>query len=140
MGALEEELKKAAGSRFKLIATDGVFSMDGVIADLPAICELADRFGAMPEAARNLENVIRLKIRARRLGIVAIDYQQGELVLTAAQTTKVDPQRLLRLLTQARGGLRVTPGHKIHAPVPHGGSEKLFQAVQQLLDKLGEST
>ncbi len=102
--------------------------------------ELLDRFGAMPEAARNLENVIRLKIRARRLGIVAIDYQQGELVLTAAQTTKVDPQRLLRLLTQARGGLRVTPGHKIHAPVPHGGSEKLFQAVQQLLDKLGEST
>ena len=102
--------------------------------------ELLDRFGAMPEAARNLENVIRLKIRARRLGIVAIDYQQGEIVLTAAQTTKVDPQRLLRLLTQARGGLRVTPGHKIHAPVPHGGSEKLFQAVQQLLDKLGEST
>ncbi|MBI3897305.1 MAG: glycine C-acetyltransferase [Gammaproteobacteria bacterium] len=37
----------AAGARFKLIATDGVFSMDGVVADLPSICELADRHGAL---------------------------------------------------------------------------------------------
>jgi len=37
----------AAGARFKLIATDGVFSMDGVIADLPSICDLADRHGAL---------------------------------------------------------------------------------------------
>jgi transcription-repair coupling factor (superfamily II helicase) len=100
--------------------------------------ELLDRFGAMPEAARNLEHVIRLKIRARRLGIVAIDHQKGELVLTAGEATKVDPQRLVRLLTQARGGLRVTPGHKIHAPAPHGGPEKLFRAAQRLLDNLGE--
>jgi glycine C-acetyltransferase len=38
---------EAAGARFKLIATDGVFSMDGIIADLRAICDLADRHGAM---------------------------------------------------------------------------------------------
>jgi glycine C-acetyltransferase len=37
----------AAGVRFKLIATDGVFSMDGYLADLPAICDLAERHGAM---------------------------------------------------------------------------------------------
>src|SRR5438874_13461444 len=37
----------AAGARFKLIATDGVFSMDGIVADLRAICDLADRHGAM---------------------------------------------------------------------------------------------
>ena len=37
----------AAGARFKLIATDGVFSMDGIVADLAAICDLADRHGAL---------------------------------------------------------------------------------------------
>ncbi len=38
---------EAAGARFKLIATDGVFSMDGIIADLRGICDLADRHGAL---------------------------------------------------------------------------------------------
>lgn len=37
----------AAGARHKLIATDGVFSMDGIIANLPAICDLAEEFGAL---------------------------------------------------------------------------------------------
>jgi glycine C-acetyltransferase len=47
MAALEEELKKAEGSRFKLIATDGVFSMDGIIANLQGVCDLAERYDAM---------------------------------------------------------------------------------------------
>ncbi|MGQ3209974.1 MAG: glycine C-acetyltransferase [Shinella sp.] len=47
MTALEEELKKAEGSRFKMIATDGVFSMDGIIANLQGVCDLAEKYGAM---------------------------------------------------------------------------------------------
>ncbi|QDV30959.1 2-amino-3-ketobutyrate coenzyme A ligase [Planctopirus ephydatiae] len=47
MTELEERLKEASGARFRLIATDGVFSMDGYIANLPAICELADKYDAM---------------------------------------------------------------------------------------------
>lgn len=49
MTALEEQLIKAneEGARFKVIATDGVFSMDGVIADLASICDLADKYDAM---------------------------------------------------------------------------------------------
>ena len=49
MAALEEQLIAAteAGARFKLIATDGVFSMDGVIANLKGICDLADKYDAM---------------------------------------------------------------------------------------------
>ncbi|MCW1991966.1 glycine C-acetyltransferase [Bradyrhizobium diazoefficiens] len=48
MNELEDRLKEADrdGARFKLIATDGVFSMDGYVARLPAICALAERYGA----------------------------------------------------------------------------------------------
>ncbi len=47
MNDLEEQLKKAEGARRKLIATDGVFSMDGTIAKLDQICDLAEKYGAM---------------------------------------------------------------------------------------------
>jgi glycine C-acetyltransferase len=49
MADLEAKLAEAdaAGARFKLIATDGVFSMDGIVADLKSICALADRYGAL---------------------------------------------------------------------------------------------
>jgi glycine C-acetyltransferase len=49
MAELEQKLIEAteAGARFKLIATDGVFSMDGIIADLKSICDLADKYDAM---------------------------------------------------------------------------------------------
>ena len=47
MADLEAQLKAAAGARFKLIATDGVFSMDGLLANLPAVCDLAEQHGAM---------------------------------------------------------------------------------------------
>lgn len=47
MADLEEQLKSAADCRFRMIATDGVFSMDGTIANLKAICDLADRYDAL---------------------------------------------------------------------------------------------
>lgn len=49
MADLEAKLMEAgtAGARFKLIATDGVFSMDGIIANLKGICDLADQYGAL---------------------------------------------------------------------------------------------
>lgn len=49
MAELEAQLQKADadGARFKLIATDGVFSMDGIIADLESICDLADQYNAL---------------------------------------------------------------------------------------------
>lgn len=47
MGDLEEKLKEASGARRRLIATDGVFSMDGYIAQLDKICDLADKYDAM---------------------------------------------------------------------------------------------
>lgn len=47
MQDLERQLIAAKDARFRLIATDGVFSMDGILANLPAICDLAEQYDAM---------------------------------------------------------------------------------------------
>jgi glycine C-acetyltransferase len=47
MNDLEAKLREAAGARHRLVATDGVFSMDGYIAKLPEICALAEKYRAM---------------------------------------------------------------------------------------------
>ena len=47
MADLEAKLKEVQGARFRLIATDGVFSMDGYIANLRGICDLAEKYGAL---------------------------------------------------------------------------------------------
>jgi glycine C-acetyltransferase len=47
LNELEQALKDSQGSRVRMIATDGVFSMDGSIAKLKEICDLADRYGAL---------------------------------------------------------------------------------------------
>ncbi|MFQ5740469.1 MAG: glycine C-acetyltransferase [Acidobacteriota bacterium] len=47
MGALEEKLREASACRFRMISTDGVFSMHGDLAPLPQICDLAEKYGAL---------------------------------------------------------------------------------------------
>ena len=47
LGALEEALVKTQGKRLRMVATDGVFSMDGYLAKLDKICDLAEKYGAM---------------------------------------------------------------------------------------------
>jgi len=47
LSALEDALKKTQGKRLRMVATDGVFSMDGYLAKLDRICDLAEKYGAM---------------------------------------------------------------------------------------------
>lgn len=47
MAALEDALRKTQGKRLRMIATDGVFSMDGYLAKLDTVCDLAEKYGAM---------------------------------------------------------------------------------------------
>jgi len=47
MADLEAKLREASDARFRMIATDGVFSMDGIVADLAGICDLAEKYDAL---------------------------------------------------------------------------------------------
>ncbi|MCZ6463158.1 MAG: transcription-repair coupling factor, partial [Proteobacteria bacterium] len=98
--------------------------------------ELLDRYGPLPLDARNLLEVIRVKIVARRLGISAVDVAKGEIVLTVAERSKLDAKRLVTLVTDETG-VRVTPDHKIYAPAPPEGGEALFEATRALFGRLG---
>jgi len=101
--------------------------------------EILDRYGSMPQEAKNLLDVIRLKLLAKSLGVMAVSTSRGDLVLTVSEASNVDPQRLVQLLTTAGGNVRVTPDHKIHAPGPPAGSgaAAIFDSAYDLLVQLG---
>ena len=101
--------------------------------------ETLDRYGPLPIQAENLFDVIRLKAMARRIGIAAMDVVRGEIVLQVAEKSKIEPERLVHLLSQPALGLRVAPDHKIYAPAPSlsHGAAPLFEAATELLTRLG---
>jgi transcription-repair coupling factor (superfamily II helicase) len=75
--------------------------------------DLLDRYGPLPAEARNLAELIRLKIRCRQLRIHGIETARGELVVKADASSKIDAARLLKLITQPNAPWRVTPDQRI---------------------------
>jgi transcription-repair coupling factor (superfamily II helicase) len=75
--------------------------------------DLLDRFGPLPPEARNLAELIRLKIRCRQLRIHGIETARGELVVKADAKSRIDAARLLKLITQPNAPWRVTPDQRI---------------------------
>jgi len=98
--------------------------------------ELLDRFGPLPETTEGLLRVIRLKIRARELGVASIEIARGELLLRAAPQSRVDPQRLMQLMRGDRSGLRVTPDHELRAPLRGHSAKEVFERAHEVLDQL----
>ncbi|MDX1648819.1 MAG: TRCF domain-containing protein, partial [Myxococcota bacterium] len=98
--------------------------------------ELLDRYGPLPPEAEGLLGVIRLKVAARRLGVVKIEVERGELVLSAAPTSRVDPARLVELATAPEDGLRVTPDQRVRAPARGRTGAALFEAAHDVLARL----
>jgi len=99
--------------------------------------EILDRYGPMPGETENLLRVIRIKMTARKLGVAAIDYAKGDLVVTAGAHTRIDPQRLVNLLQHAGSGMRVTPDHRVYAYVGSSDATSLFDAATRVLTNLG---
>jgi transcription-repair coupling factor (superfamily II helicase) len=91
--------------------------------------DMMDRFGPLPREAETLIEVIRLKIGCRRLGIASISTEGRELVLRVADRTRVDPNRLLRVINRPGSPYRVTPEQRIHL--------KLRKAEDALAESFG---
>jgi transcription-repair coupling factor (superfamily II helicase) len=100
--------------------------------------EILDRYGPLPPETENLLDVIRVKIAARRLGVIAVDLVKDEIVLTAAETSRVDPKILLDLVTRTGSAVRVTPDRKIRTPLTDRSPQALFAAIHQLFARLAD--
>ncbi len=82
--------------------------------------DLLDRFGPLPSETSNLLEVIRLKIRCRRLGIEAIEVSGNELVMRVGDHSRIEPEHLLRLLNRPGSPIRVTPAQEIRITLRKG--------------------
>ena len=74
--------------------------------------DLLDRFGPLPEAAQNLLEVIRLKIRCRKLGVLSGEVKNGELQMRIAERAPVDPSRLVRVIGRPGTQIRAYPDRR----------------------------
>jgi transcription-repair coupling factor (superfamily II helicase) len=107
------------------------------LADVRA--ELADRFGPLPPAARQLLEVVEVRVAARALGVEKLEAGGGKVVLKFSPATPVSPERLVRLLQTSRGRLRMSREFTIEARIPAGDWRVTREALMRLLDEIGSS-
>ncbi|HLX43446.1 MAG TPA: transcription-repair coupling factor [Bryobacteraceae bacterium] len=96
--------------------------------------ELADRYGPLPEAAETLVRFALLKTQAEQAGIEAIDRRAGALQIKFHPGSKIDPGRLMALVS-SNDGAQFTPAGVLRLPMP-GGSEQAGAVLEFLRESL----
>ena len=94
-----------------------------------ALAELEDRYGPAPDAVRSLLKFSVLKSAAQRLGIEAIDRRQGALNVKFHKDARIEPDRLMNLVTNTEGA-QFTPAGVLRLPVD--GASNPTKVLQQL--------
>ena len=98
--------------------------------------ELEDRYGPAPEAVRSLLKFSTLKSAAQKLGIEAIDRRQGALSVKFHKDARIDPSRLMSLVT-ATEGAQFTPAGVLRLPLDGaGGANQLLDLLESQLAQL----
>ena len=98
--------------------------------------ELLDRFGPLPSPVRQLLEVVELRVVARHLGIEKLEAIGQKVLITFAPSTPVPPERLLVLIRQERGRIRLVRDFLLEAPLPGGGWGAVHGALRELLERL----
>jgi transcription-repair coupling factor (superfamily II helicase) len=97
--------------------------------------ELQDRFGALPPPAERLLEVVELRVEARALGIEKVEAAGGTAVVTFSPFTRVLPERLLALLREAEGKVRLRREFVLEAAIPEYPWSAVRRALGDLLGK-----
>jgi transcription-repair coupling factor (superfamily II helicase) len=89
--------------------------------------ELADRYGKLPEPARNLFRQARLRLVAAAQGAVSIDWADGAIAVRYGERPKVDADKIVSLMKQD-SGVRITPGGVVRMRVPDERADRVAAA------------
>ncbi len=100
------------------------------------LAELEDRYGPAPEAVRSLLKFSVLKSTAQKLGIEAIDRRQGALNVKFHKEARIDPNRLMNLVTDTEGA-QFTPAGVLRLPLDGASSAaKVLELLEVRLEQL----
>jgi len=100
--------------------------------------ETVDRFGVLPEPARNLFRIARLRVAAARVGVERLDVALAGGSVSFAAETRVDPGALILLVQRSSKALRFDGPSKLRFSGQHAEPEQRFDAAHRLLDSLTE--
>src|SRR5256886_1967495 len=110
---------------------------DAEVEDIRA--ELIDRFGALPEPARRLLDIVRIRVAARALHVEKIEAGEGRALITFAATTRLDPARLVHAIHASRGRLKMKREFTIEASIAKGSWPAVRDSILRTLDELARS-
>jgi transcription-repair coupling factor (superfamily II helicase) len=97
--------------------------------------ELLDRFGELPPPAERLLEVVELRIAARALGVEKVEAAGGKALITFAPSTQVSPERLLQIIREGEGAVRLKKEFVVEASIPSGPWLAVHEALVKLLGR-----
>ena len=110
---------------------------DAEIEDIRA--ELVDRFGALPEPARRLLDIVRIRVAARALHVEKIEAGEGRALITFAASTQIEPARLVHAIQASRGRLQMKREFTIEASIAKGSWPAVRDSILKALDELARA-
>jgi transcription-repair coupling factor (superfamily II helicase) len=104
-------------------------------AELAAIRgEIEDRYGPVPPSVENLFEYARLRREASRLGVISIDREGDRLAVKLSETSKIDPDKLIALMSSGRGTLK--PSGVLQVQLGSTDERSIFDEIRTLLEAL----
>jgi transcription-repair coupling factor (superfamily II helicase) len=97
--------------------------------------ELVDRFGPLPLPAERLLQVVELRVAAKSLGVEKIEAADGKALVTFAPSTPVFPERLLQIIRDGEGQIRLLKEFVVEASLPRGPWPVVHGALADLLGR-----
>jgi transcription-repair coupling factor (superfamily II helicase) len=98
--------------------------------------ELEDRFGPLPAAAEHLLQVVGIRVAARALGVEKLETRAGKAVVRFSPATPIDSQRLVRMLQESRGRLRMSREFGLEAAIATTDWPTTRDSLLKLLEQL----